>query len=104
PKWLDFGSGPVVIPPDLIADLRARETNGFVQLLPAQEEEYQEGDELEITNGSFCGFRGILASDPTRRMVTLHMLVEGYALQSNLLQKTIIIPRNDTRKVFINML
>jgi len=95
PEWLDFGSGPVKISSELIEELRAREQNGLVRL---DQEEYREGDELEITVGVMSGMRGILSSDPDRRMVTLMVLAETYALQSETVAHKVCVARENTRR------
>lgn len=78
PNWLDFGSGPVQIPIELIEQLQANEHQGFVQV---ESETLHAGDELEITEGVWYGRKGILASDPDRRILTLHLIAESFSLQ-----------------------
>jgi len=97
PQWLDFGSGPVQIPVELIKELRDREQNGFIQTIPTPEP-YHLGDELEVTDGLWRGWRGILSSDPDRRLLTLHMIAESYELNPQLLMKTVKIDREHTRR------
>lgn len=98
PRWLDFGSGPVQIPVELIEDIRAREEHGFVTLL--EEEELTEGEEVEVLSGAFVGRRGLLASDPERRTVTLHLIAESYALQPTQVLTKLKIDREQVRRVF----
>ena len=78
----------------ILEELQSREQAGFVQL---DSREYQEGDEVEITDGVYRGWRGLLASDPDRRVLTLHMITESYALEPSLLLKTVKIERRYTR-------
>jgi transcription antitermination factor NusG len=80
PNWLNFGSGPVQIPVELIEQLQANERDGFVQL--QSDDKFQVGDELKITEGILAGRVGLLASDPDQRVLTLHLIAESYALQS----------------------
>jgi len=93
PRWLNFGAGPVQIPQELITLLQSQEQDGAVQLAP----EYREGDELEVTDGIWHGRRGILASDPTRRIFTLHMIAESYALEPTTVVTRLRIDRGMVR-------
>ena len=90
PNWLDFGSGPVQIPIELIEQLQLNEQNGFVQV----REGLCVGDELEITGGVWFGRKGILASDPDRRILTLHLIAESYSLQPTQVLTKLKIDRN----------
>lgn len=98
PRWLDFGSGPVQIPVELIEDLREREQNGFIATIE-EAEVYHQGDELEVTDGVYRGWRGILSSDPERRVLTLHMITESYALEPTRIIRPVKIEREYTRRV-----
>ena len=95
PTWLRVNGQMAEIPFSILEELQSREQLGFVQLL--KEQEYEEGDELEVTDGIYRGWRGLLASDPDRRILTLHMITESYALEPALLVKTVKIERQYTR-------
>lgn len=97
PSWLMFDGRPAQMPIELIEDLRAREENGFVKLM---DEDFKEGDELEITEGLWRGRRGLLASDPDRRILTLHLIAESYALQPTQVLTKLKIDREQVRRVF----
>lgn len=94
PNWLNFGSGPVQIPIELIEQLQMNERDGFVQLDMA---EFRAGDELEVTEGVWAGRRGLLASDPDRRILTLHLIAESYALQPEQVLTKLSIERTAVR-------
>lgn len=96
PRWLTCDGVPAQFPIELLARLQAEEQNGFVQI--ATEPEYQEGDEMEITGpGIWYGRRGILASDPARRVLTLHMIAESYSLEPTLVVSRVQFERRDVR-------
>lgn len=98
PKWLTCDGAPAPIPIQLIEDLRERELNGFVQLECASTE-YKQGDELEVTDGVYRGWRGILSSDPDRRILTLHMITESYALEPTMIIRPVKVDREHLRRV-----
>jgi transcription antitermination factor NusG len=94
PQWIAFGGTPAQIPVELIEQLQTSEQNGFVQ--PVQQ--FREGDELEICeSGIWYSRRGILASDPDRRILTLHLIAESYALQPTQVLTKLKIDRANVR-------
>lgn len=95
PSWLMIDGRPVQFPVELIQDIQARETNGFVRL----ETEFVAGEELEITDGVWRGHRGLLASDPDRRTLTLHMIAESYALNPSQVLTRLKIDREYVRRI-----
>lgn len=94
-----FDGTPVQFPIEILEELAQREVNGFIQL--PKETELHEGDEVEITDGIWRGCRGLLASDPDRRIVTLHLLAESYALQSTQVMTKLKIDRQQVRRAML---
>lgn len=96
PQWLMVNGRPAQIPTELLEELAGREVNGFVRL---PQTELKEGDEVEVTDGLMRGQRGLLASDPARRIVTLHLIAESYALQPTQVLTKLKIDREQVRRV-----
>jgi transcription antitermination factor NusG len=62
------GEAPAIVPPAIIAGLRAREDqNGLVELVP----DMRKGTRVQITQGPFAHYEGVLAADPTLRVKVL---------------------------------
>lgn len=97
PQWLMVNGTPAQIPTELLEELAQREVNGFVQM----SSDLREGDEVEVTDGLMRGQRGLLASDPARRIVTLHLIAESYALQPTQVLTKLKIDREQIRRVSI---
>lgn len=96
PNWLTCDGRPAQIPAEVVETLQAEERNGFVQI--GQSVDYHEGDEVEISEpGIWYGRKGILASDPDRRVLTLHLIAESYALQPALITTRVKIDREYVR-------
>jgi len=93
PSWLAFNGKPAQIPIEVIEDVQSREVNGFVRL----DSDFSAGDELEITDGVWAGRKGLLASDPDRRILTLHLIAESYALQPTQVMTKLKIDREQVR-------
>lgn len=95
PSWLTFNGKPAQIPIEVIEGVRASEVGGFVRL----ESDFRAGDELEITEGLWAGRKGLLASDPDKRILTLHLIAESYALQPTRVVTKLKIDREQVRRL-----
>ena len=94
PAWLEVNGRPVQIPIDVLEEINSREDSyGRVKL-----DDYAEGDELEVTEGVWRGYRGLLASDPARRVLTLHLIAESYALQPTTILTKLKVERTQVRR------
>jgi len=70
-----FGQAAAQVPDDLVANLRQREDEQGVQVLPT--EEYQRGARVRITEGSFAGYEGVFLAKSGRDRVVLLLDILG---------------------------
>ncbi|MGQ9801562.1 MAG: transcription termination/antitermination protein NusG [Candidatus Saccharicenans sp.] len=84
--------GPVPLEPEIIACLKARERNGFIELMKYGDEP-RPGDEIEIMEGPLKGLRGLFCrelSDRQRVMILLNYVAY---------QASLMIEKNKIKKV-----
>ncbi|OGT30825.1 MAG: hypothetical protein A2W28_06680 [Gammaproteobacteria bacterium RBG_16_51_14] len=73
-----FGQIPALVPDALITNLRGREDEEGIQIIPARE--FQEGDKVRIAEGPFEGYEAIFHSKTARdRVIVLLKIAENYA-------------------------
>lgn len=70
-----FGQRPAAVPDSLIEDLRRREDEEGVQVLPA--ERYERGARVRITAGSLTGYEAIFLAKTARDRVQVLLAVLG---------------------------
>jgi transcription antitermination factor NusG len=85
-------AGPIPLPDQVIDEIRSREVDGLVVVLPEVETPC-EGDDIEVTAGPLKGLRGIFKQELSGRERVL-ILLNYVSYQGRLL-----IERNKVRKV-----
>ncbi|BAU48614.1 transcriptional regulator [Sulfurifustis variabilis] len=70
-----FGQRPAAVPDDLIENLRRREDEEGVQVLPA--ERYEAGARVRITSGSLAGYEAVFQATTGRDRVQVLLEVLG---------------------------
>jgi transcriptional antiterminator RfaH len=73
-KVLMAGGKPQAIDPQIIADLKERESNGFITLNPKAR--FQMGENVKVADGPLCGYSMLYEgmSGPARARVLIEML------------------------------
>ena len=69
------GIGPAAVPDGVIADLKARETGGLIDL--PRPPKFRPGDRLRVTRGPFAGHVGLYAGMKPRERVEVLLAILG---------------------------
>jgi transcriptional antiterminator RfaH len=69
------GGTPAAVPDGVIADLKARETGGLIDLPRAPK--FRPGDRLRVIHGPFAGHVGLYAGKPHERIEVLLAILGG---------------------------
>jgi transcriptional antiterminator RfaH len=85
------GERPAHVPERVIAEIRSKELNGFVQL-PKQRGEFERGDKVLVTKGPFEGHQGLFAGMRPHARVEVLLAMLGS-------QRAIELPRVSIRPV-----
>ena len=71
------GIGPAAVPGGVIADLKARETGGLIDL--PKPPKFRAGDRLRVTSGPFAGLTGLCAGMRPHERVEVLLAILGAA-------------------------
>jgi transcriptional antiterminator RfaH len=71
------GVGPATVPDGVIADLKARETGGLIEL--PRPPKFRAGDRVRVTSGPFAGHVGLYAGMKPRERVEVLLAILGGA-------------------------
>jgi transcriptional antiterminator RfaH len=75
-RLLSAGDGPLPVPDALIAEIRARERGGLIEL--PQRDGLRVGDRVKVTAGPFSGYLGLFAEQrPHERVMVLLAILGG---------------------------
>jgi transcriptional antiterminator RfaH len=82
---------PARVADEIIAALRAREVDGFVQLAPRPSCEFAPGDRLQIVQGAFIGHTCLFEGMTTRQRIDALLVVLGA-------ERRVSLARSDVRR------